>query len=152
MHLTTSCMHHARAAELRDVRVSRLPADQLCGSDTIPMVAEALDVIGQIHRTTAPLRSYHEVHGPDEDWWCRIAEDRDGFLRLGLSHACLGNPRIDLGLFLPGLSAEGGPPSDEVMPDAPDVAALGLRLPGPPCGEIPYPDGSWCAPDATAAS
>ena len=39
------------------------------------------------------------------------------------SHACRGNARLDLGLFLPGWSWEGGPGPEEVLPDAPDVAA-----------------------------
>ncbi|MFL5539440.1 MAG: phosphotransferase family protein [Longimicrobiaceae bacterium] len=39
------------------------------------------------------------------------------------SHACLGNPRVDLGLFLPGVAAEGGPSPGELMPGAPAVAA-----------------------------
>jgi hypothetical protein len=39
------------------------------------------------------------------------------------SHACLGNPRIDLGLFLPGIADEGGPLPEEILPDAPGIAA-----------------------------
>jgi hypothetical protein len=39
------------------------------------------------------------------------------------SHACLGNARLDLGLFLPGLNAEGGPPPEAVLPDEPAVAS-----------------------------
>jgi len=39
------------------------------------------------------------------------------------SHACLGNARLDLGLFLPGLNAEGGPPPEAVLPDAAAVAS-----------------------------
>ena len=39
------------------------------------------------------------------------------------SHAALGDPRVDLGLFLPGLAAEGGPAPREIMPGAGDVAA-----------------------------
>ena len=39
------------------------------------------------------------------------------------SHACLGNARLDLGLFLPGLAAEGGPPPEAVLPAQPAVAA-----------------------------
>lgn len=39
------------------------------------------------------------------------------------SHACLGNARLDLGLFLPGLHAEGGPAPEAVLPDDPAVAA-----------------------------
>jgi len=39
------------------------------------------------------------------------------------SHGCLGNRRVDLGLFLPGVAAEGGPSPGELLPNAPEVAA-----------------------------
>ena len=39
------------------------------------------------------------------------------------SLACLGNPRVDLGLFLPGLVDEGGPLPEAVLPGAPEIAA-----------------------------
>jgi len=37
--------------------------------------------------------------------------------------ACLGNPDVDLGGWLPSLAFEGGPPPDAVLPNAPEVAA-----------------------------
>jgi hypothetical protein len=37
--------------------------------------------------------------------------------------ACLGNPRLDLGFWLPSLASEGGPPPAAILPDAPEVAA-----------------------------
>ena len=37
--------------------------------------------------------------------------------------ACLSNPRLDLGLMLPSLEEEGGPPPEAILPDAPEVAA-----------------------------
>jgi thiamine kinase-like enzyme len=37
--------------------------------------------------------------------------------------ACLGNPTLDLGFFLPSLAAEGGPPPERILPEAPEVAA-----------------------------
>jgi hypothetical protein len=39
------------------------------------------------------------------------------------SHACLGNGRVDLAQFLPGLAAEGGPLPEEVLPDEPGLAS-----------------------------
>lgn len=39
------------------------------------------------------------------------------------SHACLGDARLDLGLFLPGLAAEGGPLPEAVLPGEPGVAS-----------------------------
>jgi phosphotransferase family enzyme len=39
------------------------------------------------------------------------------------SHACLGNPRLDLALFLPSLASEGGPPPETILPADPAAAA-----------------------------
>ena len=39
------------------------------------------------------------------------------------SEACLSNPRLDLGFWLPSLAYEGGPPPEAILPDAPEVAA-----------------------------
>jgi aminoglycoside phosphotransferase (APT) family kinase protein len=39
------------------------------------------------------------------------------------SLACLGNPKVDLGLFLPGLAAEQGPSPEEILPREPGIAA-----------------------------
>lgn len=40
------------------------------------------------------------------------------------SEAGLGNAAVDLGAFLPSLAHEGGPLPDQIMPDAPEIAAL----------------------------
>lgn len=37
--------------------------------------------------------------------------------------ACMGNPRLDLGFWLPSLAFEGGPAPADILPDAPEVAA-----------------------------
>lgn len=37
--------------------------------------------------------------------------------------ACLSNPRLDLGFWLPSLAYEGGPRPETILPDAPEVAA-----------------------------
>lgn len=39
------------------------------------------------------------------------------------AEACLSNPTLDLGFWLPSLSFEGGPPPEAILPDAPEVAA-----------------------------
>src|SRR3712207_9420956 len=39
--------------------------------------------------------------------------------------ACLSNPRLDLGFWLPSLAYEGGPRPEEILPDAPEVAETG---------------------------
>ena len=37
--------------------------------------------------------------------------------------ACLSNPRLDLGFWLPSLAYEGGPEPEKILPDAPEVAS-----------------------------
>lgn len=39
------------------------------------------------------------------------------------NHACLSNPKLDLGFWLPSLEYEGGPQPEQILPDAPEVAA-----------------------------
>ena len=39
------------------------------------------------------------------------------------SLACLGNPKLDLGLFLPGLAADQGPSPEQILPGEPGIAA-----------------------------
>ena len=38
--------------------------------------------------------------------------------------ACIGNPKVDVGAWLPSLHAEGGPPPETILPDAPEIAAM----------------------------
>jgi hypothetical protein len=60
--------------------------------------------------------------------------------------ACRGNPRFDVASWLPSLEAEGGPPPEEVVPPAPDMAAFAAMLAGyfashaarPPIPEAPH--------------
>ena len=46
-----------------------------------------------------------------------------GVIVVDWSLACLGNPRLDLGLFLPSLAYEGGPEPESILPNSPDVAS-----------------------------
>lgn len=39
------------------------------------------------------------------------------------NNACLSNPKLDLGFWLPSLAYEGGPLPDQIMPDEPEIAA-----------------------------
>lgn len=39
------------------------------------------------------------------------------------NNACLSNPKLDLGFWLPSLAYEGGPVPERVMPNAPEIAA-----------------------------
>jgi thiamine kinase-like enzyme len=46
-----------------------------------------------------------------------------GALFVDWNLACLSNPALDLGFWLPSLAFEGGPGPERILPDAPDVAA-----------------------------
>jgi hypothetical protein len=46
-----------------------------------------------------------------------------GAVLVDWNHACLSNPLLDVGFWLPSLRAEGGPIPDEILGDSPDVAA-----------------------------
>jgi thiamine kinase-like enzyme len=39
------------------------------------------------------------------------------------TEACLSNPKLDLGMWLPSLCFEGGPAPETILPDAPEIAA-----------------------------
>lgn len=49
---------------------------------------------------------------------------RRGAVFVDWSFACLADPAVDLGFWLPSLAAEGGPAPERILPDAPEVAAL----------------------------
>lgn len=47
----------------------------------------------------------------------------DGVKIIDWAEACLSNPKLDTGFWLPSLAFEGGPLPDTILPDAPEVAA-----------------------------
>jgi hypothetical protein len=56
------------------------------------------------------------------------------------AEACLGNPALDLGGWLPSLELEGGPPPDTLLPDEPEVAAWVSGYFAARAGLPPVPD------------
>jgi hypothetical protein len=59
------------------------------------------------------------------------------------NHACRANPDVDIAFWLPSLHAEGGPPPDAILPDAPGLAAwvagyFCARAGEPPIPEAPH--------------
>jgi hypothetical protein len=46
-----------------------------------------------------------------------------GVIFVDWNHACLANPQLDLGFWLPSLAYEGGPDPEQILPDTPDIAA-----------------------------
>ena len=51
-----------------------------------------------------------------------ITKERAIFIDWNL--ACLSNPKLDLGFWLPSLAYEGGPLPDTILPDSPEIAAF----------------------------
>jgi hypothetical protein len=56
------------------------------------------------------------------------------------NHACLANSDLDIAFWLPSLEAEGGPPPDDILPDAPGLAAWVAGYFCARAGEAPIPD------------
>jgi hypothetical protein len=56
------------------------------------------------------------------------------------NHACLANSDLDIAFWLPSLHAEGGPPPDAILPDAPGLAAWVAGYFCARAGEAPIPD------------
>ncbi len=47
----------------------------------------------------------------------------EGVKLIDWPEACLSNPRMDIGCWLPSLAFEGGPDPETILPDAPEIAA-----------------------------
>lgn len=48
---------------------------------------------------------------------------KDQAVFIDWNFACLANPKLDLGFWLPSLAFEGGPLPDKILPDEPEIAA-----------------------------
>lgn len=48
---------------------------------------------------------------------------KDRAIFIDWNNACLSNPQLDLGFWLPSLAYEGGPLPERIMPEAPEIAA-----------------------------
>jgi hypothetical protein len=80
--------------------------------------------------------------------WIR-AEARkyaDSAVIIDWNHAAVGDPRLDLAFWLPSLHAEGGPPPDELMPDADGLAAWVAGFFCARAGDPPIPDATHVRP------
>ena len=69
---------------------------------------------------------------------------RDGrVIVIDWNHAQIANPDLDIAFWLPSLQAEGGPPPESILADAPGLAAwvagfFCARAGGPPIPEAPH--------------
>jgi hypothetical protein len=90
----------------------------LCSSEWLQHAAIRLDARSR----NAPLGGRDLVHLDIRSDNLCFAGDR--VVIVDWNHACRGNGLIDLAFWLPSLHAEGGPPPEASLPDAPDWAAL----------------------------
>jgi len=100
---------------------------------TLPALARA--------EADAPLAGEALVHGDvRSDNLCF----RDGAaILIDWNHATIANPVLDVAFWLPSLHAEGGPSPEEILPDAPELAAwvagyFCSRAGDPPIVEAPH--------------
>jgi len=99
-------------------------------SDPLPFLALGMADAAWLERALPPLIQ-HEESCPTEGeslshWDLRsdnicLADGRAVFVDWNL--ACLSNPRLDLGFWLPSLAYESGLAPENFLPDAPEVAA-----------------------------
>ena len=72
---------------------------------------------------------------------------RDGrAVILDWNHAARANPDLDVAFWLPSLEAEGGPPPERILPDAPGIAAWVAGYFCARAGEAPFPDAPHVRP------
>jgi aminoglycoside phosphotransferase (APT) family kinase protein len=124
---------HAFAAPLRpyaEVHAAREPGWPTVMADPAPFLSLGLGDATWL-AGAGPILAAAEAACPTEGtavthWDLRsdnicFVDGRAMFIDWG--EACLSNPRLDLGGLLPSLAHEGGPRPDDILPDAPDVAA-----------------------------
>jgi thiamine kinase-like enzyme len=112
------------------VHGERMPGWHSVAADPQPFLALGL-ASEQWLQTALPLLLTYEAQCPTDGeclahWDLRsdnmcITATQAVFVDWNL--ACLSNPRLDLGFWLPSLAYEGGPPPEQILSDAPDVAA-----------------------------
>jgi aminoglycoside phosphotransferase (APT) family kinase protein len=72
---------------------------------------------------------------------------RDGrAIVIDWNHALPANPDLDIAAWLPSLHAEGGPPPERILPDAPGLAASVAGYFCARAGEPPFPDAPYVRP------
>jgi hypothetical protein len=125
-------LHTSRAAlpsydELRDARETGW---QLVARDRAPFLALGVVSANWLDRSLPHLLDAEaacSTQGEAVTHW-DIRSDNICFVDrhvkfIDWSEACLSNPRLDLGFWLPSLCFEGGPPPEAILPDAAEIAA-----------------------------
>lgn len=124
---------HGSAADLppfAEVHVDLTPGWSLVAAD--PSAFLGLQVVPEAWlRAALPALLDHEasvVTAGDAPTHFDVRSDNlcltpRGAVLLDWNGACLANPRVDLGFWLPSLACEGGPAPWDLLPAAPDIAA-----------------------------
>jgi len=125
-------MHNTRVSmePYAQVHEAHSPGWQVVAADPEPFLALGLADARWLE-AALPLLVQHEA---------RCSTDGDSLTHLDLrsdnmciteshavfvdwNHACLSNPKLDLGFWLPSLAYEGGPTPERILPNAPEIAA-----------------------------
>lgn len=125
---------HALRAPLRrigDLLPGEFSGWSQVGRDPAPFLSLDLASREWLDRNVAQLEAREAAFDPSGDAVLHMDVRSDNLcLRGGVvklvdwNYACLGNPRLDLGFWLPSLRLEGGPPPESVMSDSADVAIV----------------------------
>src|SRR5262245_3816577 len=125
-------MHHTQAslasyAQVHGVRGANWP---VVAADPVPFLSLGLTDARWLE-AALPLLIRHEAQCSTDGeslthWDLRsdnicVTESRAIFV--DWNHACTSNPTLDLGFWLPSLAYEGGPAPEQILPDAPEIAA-----------------------------
>lgn len=125
LHRSAAPLHPMREARVQArhgwARVAEAPAPFLSlGMASSDWLARALPRLVEAE-ASCPLQGSAVCHFDlRSDNMCITAS---GVKFIDWAEACLGNPRLNLGFFLPSLAFEGGPRPETILPDAPEVAA-----------------------------
>jgi thiamine kinase-like enzyme len=125
-------MHHTQVALASYAQVHGVPGSnwQAVAADPEPFLSLGLADARWLDKAL-PLLIRHEAQCSTDgeslthldirsDNIC-ITEHRAIFI--DWNQACVSNPKLDLGFWLPSLAYEGGPEPERILPDAPEIAA-----------------------------
>jgi thiamine kinase-like enzyme len=125
-------MHHTRVSLESLAQAHGAPRSnwQAVAADPEPFLTLGLTNARWLDRALPALMRHEARCRTDGDslthWDLRsdnMCINEGGAVFVDWNFACLSNPALDLGFWLPSLAYEGGPAPERILPDAPDVAA-----------------------------
>ncbi|MEM7247900.1 MAG: hypothetical protein AAF533_21365 [Acidobacteriota bacterium] len=100
--------------------------------ETLPTLVEQADRVAL--EVDGPAVTHFDVRSDN------LCFAERGMVLVDWNFACLGNARLDTGFWLPSLHFEGGPPPEQVLPEAGDIAAWVSGFFAARAGLAPIPD------------